>query len=170
LKAKPSASLSGFQRRWASGEAAAEEEAPISKLQPTPQEEVENAIHEDEAKPETTEAEAEASSTEAVVQDIVEDAPASETAAVDADVEATPIPSEPPAPESQGGWSPGPRASHLDESPADKMKRIAEPKRTVYIGNLFFDVTEDDLKKELIRFGPIEQLRLLRDGRGLSKG
>ena len=45
-----------------------------------------------------------------------------------------------------------------------------EPKSTIYIGNLFFDVTENDLNKELSRFGTITKCRLIRDSRGLSKG
>ena len=45
-----------------------------------------------------------------------------------------------------------------------------EPKETIYIGNLFFDVTENDLSKELSRFGKVEKVRMMRDGRGLSKG
>jgi nucleolin len=44
------------------------------------------------------------------------------------------------------------------------------PKPTIYIGNLFFDVTENDLVKELARFGTITNCRLMRDSRGLSKG
>ena len=40
----------------------------------------------------------------------------------------------------------------------------------VYIGNLFFDVTEDVLRREFERFGPIQQLKLISDQRGLSKG
>ena len=45
-----------------------------------------------------------------------------------------------------------------------------EPKSTIYIGNLFFDVTENDLSKELSRFGTVKKVRLMRDARGLSKG
>jgi nucleolin len=47
---------------------------------------------------------------------------------------------------------------------------LVEPKSTIYIGNLFFDVTENDLVKELTRFGTITKCRLIRDSRGLSKG
>ena len=48
--------------------------------------------------------------------------------------------------------------------------KVVEPKSTIYIGNLFFDVTESDLTKELSRFGTITKCRLIRDSRGLSKG
>lgn len=47
---------------------------------------------------------------------------------------------------------------------------LVEPKSTIYVGNLFFDVTENDLMKELSRFGSITKCRLIRDSRGLSKG
>src|SRR5271170_6408495 len=47
---RQSNSVTSFQRRWATGEAEVKKEqgheAPISEIQPTPQQEVENAIHE----------------------------------------------------------------------------------------------------------------------------
>ncbi|KAL9109092.1 MAG: hypothetical protein Q9227_006183 [Pyrenula ochraceoflavens] len=45
-----------------------------------------------------------------------------------------------------------------------------EPKSTIYVGNLFFDVTEADLQKEFGKFGNVIKARLVRDARGLSKG
>lgn len=44
------------------------------------------------------------------------------------------------------------------------------PKPTIFVGNLFFDVVENDLEKEFTRFGRIKSLRIIRDSRGLSKG
>ena len=44
------------------------------------------------------------------------------------------------------------------------------PKETVYIGNLFFDVTAEDLKNELQRYGPVASTRIVYDSRGLSRG
>lgn len=129
----------------------------MSTLQPTPAEEVENAIHEDAAK-------AEAANGVAGVEATPED--------VDAVVQDTPVPMEPPAPEETSSVfapaAPVRRAASL--SAEERSQKIAEPKETIYIGNLFFDVTEDDLKKELGRFGEITNCRLLRDARGLSKG
>lgn len=46
----------------------------------------------------------------------------------------------------------------------------AEPNETVYIGNLFFDVTAEDLKGELQRFGAVQSAKIVYDGRGLSRG
>lgn len=45
-----------------------------------------------------------------------------------------------------------------------------QKKPTVYVGNLFFDITESDLVKEFTRFGTITRAKLIRDSRGLSKG
>ncbi|KAF2198432.1 hypothetical protein GQ43DRAFT_443347 [Delitschia confertaspora ATCC 74209] len=46
----------------------------------------------------------------------------------------------------------------------------ADPNRQLYIGNLFFEVTEDQLKAIFSRFGPIEELRLIRGPNGNSRG
>lgn len=113
--------LSFYQRRWASDEA----EAPISKLQPTPEEEVENAIKTEDA------------------EDAAPVANATEAASVFA-----------PAQSKFG----------------DRAERSHQPKETVYVGNLFFDVTEEDLKREMARYGAIRKCRMMRDARGLSKG
>lgn len=106
---------------------------PISQLQPTPQEEVENAIDADNAK--------------AAEPELSEQTSAS---------------AQESAPQSEGQFA-IPKVEGREH-------RITQPKPTVYIGNLFFDVTEDDLSRELSRFGKIKKLRLLRDSRGLSKG
>ncbi|KAF7914262.1 uncharacterized protein EAF01_000668 [Botrytis porri] len=45
-----------------------------------------------------------------------------------------------------------------------------DPNNGVYIGNLLFDITEEDLKKEFEHFGTITDVRVTRDARGLSKG
>jgi RNA recognition motif-containing protein len=45
-----------------------------------------------------------------------------------------------------------------------------DKKATLYIGNLFFDVTETDLVKEFSRFGTVARCKIVRDSRGLSKG
>ena len=42
--------------------------------------------------------------------------------------------------------------------------------KTVYVGNLFFDVRSEDLKKEFERAGPIVDAKIIMDQRGLSKG
>ena len=42
--------------------------------------------------------------------------------------------------------------------------------KTVYVGNLFFDVKEDDLKKEFAKAGSVLSVKIIHDQRGLSKG
>ncbi|KGO78290.1 Transcription factor, fungi [Penicillium italicum] len=44
------------------------------------------------------------------------------------------------------------------------------PKTTVYVGNLFFDVTAEDLRKHFEKFGAVENALIVHDSRGLSKG
>ncbi|KAK2741902.1 hypothetical protein FQN57_005461 [Myotisia sp. PD_48] len=44
------------------------------------------------------------------------------------------------------------------------------PKDTVYVGNLFFDVTAQDLKTLSAEFGEVVTSRVIYDGRGLSRG
>ncbi|CAL8584368.1 hypothetical protein XPA_009970 [Xanthoria parietina] len=46
----------------------------------------------------------------------------------------------------------------------------ATPSSSVYIGNLFFDVREEDLRKKFEGCGTIESVKLIMDNRGLSKG
>lgn len=58
-------------------------------------------------------------------------------------------------------------ARTFDRRPA---REPPSPKPSVYVGNLFFDVTESDLEKEFARFGTIKSVRLIKDVRGLSKG
>ncbi|KAI9802520.1 MAG: hypothetical protein M1833_001592 [Piccolia ochrophora] len=44
------------------------------------------------------------------------------------------------------------------------------PGKSVYIGNLFFSVTEPDLKKEFEKFGDVVGCKVIYDHKGLSKG
>lgn len=168
-----------FQRRWATGEAEAkkEEDAPISQLQPTPQEEVENAIHEDNAATEPTDTidavnESTSSATEpqiaesANLTEATDDATttATEPRSVRRDVDRAPSARDAAASLTEG---------MTERGTMDARKPFREPpspKPTVYVGNLFFDVTENDLTKEFSRYGDVKKARLIRDARGLSKG
>ena len=49
-------------------------------------------------------------------------------------------------------------------------KTPQELARSVYVGNLFFDVKDHDLKREFSKAGNIESARIIHDHRGLSKG
>ncbi|KAI9806705.1 MAG: hypothetical protein M1825_006162 [Sarcosagium campestre] len=44
------------------------------------------------------------------------------------------------------------------------------PTKGVYVGNLFFSVTEQDLEREFQQFGKISNVRVIYDQKGLSKG
>ncbi|KAL9638047.1 MAG: hypothetical protein Q9164_001820 [Protoblastenia rupestris] len=57
------------------------------------------------------------------------------------------------------------QAAGFGNSPAS-----GDPSTTVYVGNLFFDVRSDDLKKEFERAGSVKEARIISDQRGLSKG
>ena len=51
--------------------------------------------------------------------------------------------------------------------------RLARPKAAfcwLYIGNLYYEVTADQLKRVFSRFGEIEDVKLVYDNRGLSRG
>lgn len=175
-----------FQRRWATNEAESKNaEAPISKLQPTPQEEVENAIQADNAAQVSADPVAESSS-----ESISESAPVVAETANATEATEEHIPAAEPIPSGQEVQEPtvdsirstvGHMGSQVQtpeakpwQRPADYMKQRAEltrkPKPTIYIGNLFFDVTENDIVKELTRFGTVVRCRIMRDSRGLSKG
>ena len=42
--------------------------------------------------------------------------------------------------------------------------------KTLYVGNLFFDVKEEDLKREFAKAGNVVNVKIIYDQRGLSKG
>lgn len=54
--------------------------------------------------------------------------------------------------------------------PSFKTQNSEEKKATIYIGNLFFDITESELVKEFTQFGTVSRCKVIRDTRGLSKG
>lgn len=70
-----------------------------------------------------------------------------------------------------------PEASSPDQARLEKKERRRQymsdgpvPKTTLYIGNLFFDVTAEDLRKQFEKFGAVENALIVHDARGLSKG
>ncbi|KAF2739138.1 RNA binding domain-containing protein [Polyplosphaeria fusca] len=44
------------------------------------------------------------------------------------------------------------------------------PNRTLYIGNLYYEVTEDQLSRVFSRFGTVKSTKVIFDNRGLSRG
>jgi nucleolin len=47
---------------------------------------------------------------------------------------------------------------------------LAKPSNTIYVGNLLFEVREEDLEREFDQFGRIEETTIAKDARNLSKG
>ena len=46
----------------------------------------------------------------------------------------------------------------------------APPSQELYVGNLFFQVTEDQLHRVFSRFGAVEQVKLIKDPTGRPRG
>ncbi|PGH12734.1 hypothetical protein AJ79_04095 [Helicocarpus griseus UAMH5409] len=57
-------------------------------------------------------------------------------------------------------------------APKDRQdkRRVLEPSANIYVGNLFFEVTAEDLKRDLAKFGNVNSVRIIYDSRGLSRG
>lgn len=162
-----------LQRRWVSGEAEAKKEndaegVPISEIQPTPQEEVENAIHEVNATAQGSTAETQASAAPTETAETAKP-PQNEISSDNTEQAAVNNAVGSQSPVSQltsDVEEEGTRYGNFARAP----RAPAEPKPSIYVGNLFFDVTENDLQKEFSRFGEIKSIRLIKDVRGLSKG
>ncbi|OAP63536.1 hypothetical protein AYL99_02763 [Fonsecaea erecta] len=173
-----------LQRRWATGGTQEKEsKPPISGIEPTKSEEAENA------------AQTQASSTKSAPQaaepaNITEATEESFPAAVInenllAETGPAPTGSEPAIAESANATEATdealPAAETGEKLTADSKSTPSQSatlshagmfdrKPTLYIGNLFFDVTETDLVKEFARFGTVTKCKIVRDSRGLSKG
>ena len=60
----------------------------------------------------------------------------------------------------------------------DVVERVAaktfqsgvEPNVSLYVGNLYFSISESDLSKHMSQFGPVKGVRLVFDARGMSRG
>ncbi|KAE8351413.1 hypothetical protein BDV28DRAFT_137164 [Aspergillus coremiiformis] len=50
------------------------------------------------------------------------------------------------------------------------LNKEPEPKETIYIGNLFYDVTAEDLRYQMEKYGVVENVSITYDNRGMSKG
>ena len=63
-------------------------------------------------------------------------------------------------------------SSMANGNPTDGPRTAEYPsaRDMVYVGNLFFDVTEADLTREMRRMGTVKSVKIIYDGRGLSKG
>ncbi|KAK7521670.1 RNA binding domain-containing protein [Phyllosticta citriasiana] len=53
---------------------------------------------------------------------------------------------------------------------ASASSEAPPPSQTIYVGNLFFQTKEDDLLSEFSKYGKVNEVRIIRNPRGLSKG
>lgn len=60
---------------------------------------------------------------------------------------------------------------------ADEPRRLqrrepnkAPPNNVVYVGNLYYEVTADQIKRVFSRFGEVDNVKIVFDNRGLSRG
>lgn len=52
----------------------------------------------------------------------------------------------------------------------DAFSQVPLANETVYIGNLFYDLTADDLRKHMEKYGTVLKTYIVHDARGISKG
>lgn len=55
-------------------------------------------------------------------------------------------------------------------SKIDLWDHVPAASETVYIGNLFYDLTADDLRKHMEKYGTVVKTYIVHDARGISKG
>ncbi|KAJ5042116.1 uncharacterized protein L3040_004674 [Drepanopeziza brunnea f. sp. 'multigermtubi'] len=62
-------------------------------------------------------------------------------------------------------------SSYADRTrPAYPERVPPAPSNSIYVGNLLFDITQEDIQREFESFGPIKSVTIASDNRGLSKG
>ncbi|KAJ4382955.1 hypothetical protein N0V86_002182 [Didymella sp. IMI 355093] len=65
----------------------------------------------------------------------------------------------------------GEQAKKPQRKPFERRERSdAPPNNTVYVGNLYYEVTADQIKRVFSRFGEVENVKIVFDNRGLSRG
>jgi hypothetical protein len=135
-------SISSFQRRFASDEATKAEEAAQAAAADTPENFAQTAA----------EAPVEENLTPAQQQVQAEPTDASATVGVDALEAAVKT------------------AENAQRSPKSRTPRVTTPNNMLYIGNLYYEVTGEQLKRVFSRFGEVESTKIVYDNRGLSRG
>ena len=70
---------------------------------------------------------------------------------------------------SEGGASSDATAASETTAPARPGDRESAP-RSIYMGNIYFDITEDQIKELAVQYGAVEKVRLMKDVRGFSRG
>lgn len=64
--------------------------------------------------------------------------------------------------------TPGKRA--MRHRRLDAFDAFRAPSDTVYMGNLFYDITAEDLRKHMEQYGTVLKTVIVHDNRGISKG
>jgi hypothetical protein len=136
-----------FQRRWNSDEAA--------KI----------AAEKAETKVEEGEASLEAALEAAAMEAAKEQGSTVDATAAEAEIEST----EQVSAKAQEGVAGEVDAQSFSRTPSRRLDNVT-PSPTIFIGNLFFDVTAEDLKARMEEYGVVEKATIISDARGLSKG
>jgi nucleolin len=61
-------------------------------------------------------------------------------------------------------------AETKDKRPSRTRDNDVTPHKMLYIGNLYYEVTAEQLKNVFSRFGEVESVKIVYDNRGLSRG
>lgn len=131
---------SAFQRRFASDEAIKGETAETAAAE---------AEEQAQTAPEAPVDEELTPAQEAVIS-----TPADSSAAVDGDALSA---------IERGQSSPRPARTNISAS-------ANEPNKILYVGNLYYEVKEDQLRGIFSRFGNVQSVRIVQDDRGMSRG
>ena len=142
--------MSSFQRRFASDEATKTEEQVVNTVSESTQTESSSAPALADTEEQSTIASAVSSTAETVERRAAGafDAATQTTEATDAAANST----------------------FAFERRSKTFDSTNTPNTTLYIGNLFFEVTDDQLKKVFSRFGAVTKSSIVYDNRGLSRG
>jgi nucleolin len=70
---------------------------------------------------------------------------------------------------SEGGASSDATAAGETTAPARPGDQESAA-RSIYMGNIYFDITEDQIKELAVQYGAVEKVRLMKDVRGFSRG
>lgn len=95
--------------------------------------------------------------------EVTETSPVEVQAEADARANVNPDGTEGRAPYSRSKKIPAKGAFRYVEEPGN-------PKETVFVSNLFFDINADDLRQHMEQFGVVENATVITDSRGISKG
>ncbi|KAJ4372119.1 hypothetical protein N0V83_003892 [Neocucurbitaria cava] len=137
-------SIAAFQRRFASDEAAkTEAQAAVADAPENFAQTAAEAPVEDNLTPAQQEAQAEPTDASATVG----------TDALAAAAQAAEAPAKP-----------------TEQKRALRDGTPPQPNTTLYIGNLYYEVTADQLKRVFSRFGEVDSVKVIYDNRGLSRG